>query len=436
MSDEYINGLKNLLKIFLQSVPDFRTALIAHRSSLVTFWCAHRSSLIAQHFLVAIILSSFLSSALTLGGPAQLPISLRWVSDSTAPGKAIVEVTGLSADSLQTLARWKPAQWQQVFSVHAGGSPTAIDPSLPAMLGAYRISSDVVRFEPQFPLEPGLVYRAVFRPDRLPGKNKQTELLTAEFRLPPRDNTPTTIVSQIYPSGDVLPENLLKFYIHFSAPMSRGRIYDHITLREKSGGKAIELPFLEIDEELWDPAMQRLTLFIDPGRIKRGVRPLEEIGPALEEGKSYTLIIGREWRDGAGKPLREAFEKQFYVGPPDREPLAPDTWKINPPAAETREALALIFPEPLDQALALRLIQVTDERGNPLKGTASIENRERLWRFIPLNSWRRGSYRIVVQTTIEDLAGNNIGKPFEVDLFEGVQRKLTAASVKLSFQIR
>jgi hypothetical protein len=304
------------------------------------------------------------------------------------------------------------------------------------MLGAYRISSDVVRFEPQFPLEPGLVYRAVFRPDRLPGKSKQTELLTAEFRRPPRDNTPTTVVSQIYPSGDVLPENLLKFYIHFSAPMSRGRIYDHITLREKSSGKAIELPFLEIDEELWDPAMQRLTLFIDPGRIKRGVRPLEEIGPALEEGKSYTLIIDREWRDGAGKLLRETFEKQFYVGPPDREPLAPDTWRINPPAAETREALALIFPEPLDQALALRLIQVTDERGNPIKGSASVENRERLWRFIPLTTWRRGSYRIVVQTTIEDLAGNNIGKSFEVDLFEGVQRQLTAASVKLSFQIR
>ena len=34
--------------------------------------------------------------------------------------------------------------------------------------------------------------------------------------------------------------------------------------------EAIELPFLEIDEELWDPAMMRLTLFIDPGRIKRG----------------------------------------------------------------------------------------------------------------------------------------------------------------------
>jgi hypothetical protein len=389
------------------------------------------SALSTQHYFALITLISFPLFAGAAPPQSDTPpaISLHWVSETATPHKAVLEVRGLSADSLRSLARWKPAQWQQLLSVYAG------DSSLPPMVGAYRVLTDVVRFEPQFPLEPGLAYRAVLRPDRLPGNSKQTEI-TAEYRLPPRDNTPTTVVSQIYPSGDVLPENLLKFYIHFSAPMSRGRIYDHITLREKSSGKAIELPFLEIDEELWDPAMQRLTLFIDPGRIKRGVRPLEEIGPALEEGKSYTLIIDRDWRDSAGRPLRATFEKDFWVGPPDREPLTPDAWKINPPAAETREAHARNNTETLDQALALRLIQVTDERGNPIKGSASLENRERLWRFIPLGPWRRGSYRIVVQTTIEDLAGNNIGKSFEVDLFEGVQRKLTAASVKLTFQIR
>lgn len=46
--------------------------------------------------------------------------------------------------------------------------------------------------------------------------------------------------------------------------------------------------------------MTRLTLIIDPGRIKRGARPLEELGPALKAGKKYTLAIGREWRDGRG----------------------------------------------------------------------------------------------------------------------------------------
>ena len=67
--------------------------------------------------------------------------------------------------------------------------------------------------------------------------------------------------------------------------MQRGHVYDHIHLLGEAG-KPVELPFLELDEELWDPEMTRLTIFIDPGRIKRGVRPLEEIGPALEAGKN------------------------------------------------------------------------------------------------------------------------------------------------------
>ena len=92
--------------------------------------------------------------------------------------------------------------------------------------------------------------------------------------------------------------------------MQRGNIYEHIHLCD-SNGKPIELPFLEIDEELWDTTMTRLTLFIDPGRIKRGVLPLEEIGPSLEAGKRYTLVINREWKDGVGNRLKEEFQKKF-----------------------------------------------------------------------------------------------------------------------------
>ncbi|MEK7781574.1 MAG: hypothetical protein AAB370_08770 [Verrucomicrobiota bacterium] len=38
--------------------------------------------------------------------------------------------------------------------------------------------------------------------------------------------------------------------------------------------------------------------------------------------------------------------------------------------------------------------------------------------------------------TIEDLAGNNIGKTFEEDLREGAQRSFTNQVVKLSFEVR
>jgi hypothetical protein len=161
-----------------------------------------------------------------------------------------------------------------------------------------------------------------------------------------------------------------------------------------------------------------------------------EVGPALEAGKSYTLVISAKLKDGSGNPLQEAFQKAFKVGPADRDPPDPLTWKIQSPQAGTLEALAVAFTESMDHALALRLIGVIAETGEKIVGAVTIEDRERRWLFTPSSPWRRGSYKLVVPTTLEDLAGNNIGKPFDVDLFEDLQRELTTATVELPFTIR
>ena len=370
-------------------------------------------------------------------GPPR-PFSVHWVPDPADTSRVVVEVSGLSAAALLRLREsdWGPAQWQMLLAVYAESGVLRPHPDLPPMLGTYRVPSAVLRFEPQFPLEPGVAYRAVFRPDQLPGEGGSGgPSVTAVFQVPRRLAVPTTAVSQVYPSAAVLPENLLKFYVHFSAPMRRGGIYDHIHLRDRAG-QEVELPFLQIAEELWDPAMTRLTLFIDPGRIKRGVLPLEEVGPALEAGKSYTLVIDRAWRDGVGNPLKETFRKAFRVGPPDRDPPDPARWKVRPPKPGTRAPLAVTFPGPLDHALAQRLIQVADASGRPVAGRVALEDQERRWTFTPRGPWRRGAYKLVIQTTLEDLAGNNIDKPFEVDRFEGVQRRLTGDAVSRPFEVR
>lgn len=65
-----------------------------------------------------------------------------------------------------------------------------------------------------------------------------------------------------------------------------------------------------------------------------------------------------------------------------------------------------------------------------------MEDQERRWIFTPDTVWRRGRYQLIIHTTLEDLAGNNIGKPFEVDLFEGAGRRLSTTTVKLSFEIQ
>ncbi|HEY8461417.1 MAG TPA: Ig-like domain-containing protein [Blastocatellia bacterium] len=383
--------------------------------------------------LLCFLVPSFLGDGKNAAAQDQVYIS--WTPDPANPYRVVVEARGLSAAAINRLRRSKPspAEWRLLFSVYVAQGGTSGAPDLPPMAGTYRVESDALRFEPQFPLEPGLEYRAVFRPDRMPG-GSDAQPVTSVFRPPPRSASPATTVSHIYPSAASLPENLLKFYIHFTAPMSRGNVYDHIHLRDESG-KDVELPFLEIDEELWDATMTRLTLIIDPGRIKRGVRPLEEVGPALKAGKSYTLVIGREWRDGAGIPLKESFQKKFKVAPPDREPPDPARWRIEAPQAGSRDPLAVVFPEPMDHALARRLIRVAGEQGGLVEGAVLLEDEERRWIFTPDTVWRRGRYQIIIQTTLEDLAGNNIGKPFEVDLFEGVGRRLSATTVKLPFEI-
>ncbi len=304
------------------------------------------------------------------------------------------------------------------------------------MVGAYRVLGRVLRFEPKFSLQPGVSYRAVFYPANLPGRSPITSgPVTAILQKQVTGPSHATSVLKIYPTAEVVPENLLKFYVYFSAPMSRGRIYDHITLRDEFG-KTIDLPFLEIDEELWDPEMKRVTLFIDPGRIKRGVTPLEEVGPALEEGKGYTLVLGRGLRDGKGNPLKEEFEKRFTVGPADRTPLDPALWRIDPPRSETSDALRVEFREPLDHALALRMFHVTSASGQIVDGHAALFDNERHWSFAPTRRWSRGTYHLVVQTTIEDLAGNNIGKAFDVDLFDGIQKTLKSETIRVLFEVR
>jgi hypothetical protein len=198
----------------------------------------------------------------------------------------------------------------------------------------------------------------------------------------------------------------------------------------------VDLPFLEIDEELWNPEMTRLTLFIDPGRIKRGVQPLEEIGPALEEGKHYTLEIDAAWHDSAGLPLRENFRKAFRVGAPDREPPAPATWKIRSPKAGSRDALTVTFPNRWIKPSPCASSAWRMQRADWWKAQARCRTMSNAGASRRREPWNAGPHQLQVQNTIEDLAGNNIGKAFEVDLFEGVQRRFTNAVVKLSFDVR
>ncbi|HMJ91490.1 MAG TPA: hypothetical protein VK530_16830, partial [Candidatus Acidoferrum sp.] len=110
--------------------------------------------------------------------------------------------------------------------------------------------------------------------------------------------------------------------------------------------------------------------------------------------------------------------------------------KISAPRAITREPLVVAFPESMDHALAQRVIRVANGSGALVDGKIALEDQERRWSFTPGENWRTGAHAVLVQTTIEDLAGNNIGKRFEVDLFEPVTRRFTNATARIAFEVR
>lgn len=387
---------------------------------------ARPSSALALLLLAAGLLPSVVQAAPPQGGPS---IQLQRGKDTDA-----FLVTGLAPAVLDTLRKQAPdaEAWPQVFAVYVARG-NEVPTGQPPVLGSYRVTGDTLRFEPRFPLQPGVRYRALLHVARLPGATAGPAL-SADFALPKAPAVATTVVEQVYPSADRLPENLLKFYLHFSAPMSRGQAYRHVHLLD-AAGKEVELAFLELGEELWDPQGKRLTLLFDPGRIKRGLKPREEVGPSLEEGKSYTLVIDRGWEDVAGNPLRETFRKPFQVGPPDEQQPDPKTWKLEPPRASTRQPLQVTFPEPLDHALLGGAFQVRDGEGGIVPGTVAIAGKETIWRFTPTRPWQAGSYQLVVSTALEDLGANSIERPFELDIFRPIQRQLTSKTVELPFTV-
>ncbi|MDP3071539.1 MAG: hypothetical protein Q8N18_14715 [Opitutaceae bacterium] len=358
--------------------------------------------------------------------PAAEAPALHWLRSAAPP---VVEAVGVPAETLRRLgpAPVDDAVWPSILAVYA---EQAGETATPPMAGTWSMASGRLRFEPRFPPVRGVRYRAELR---LPGAAP----VLAFFTLPADTMTPTTAVERVFPSAAMLPENQLKFYVQFSAPMSRGGTYGQVQIRD-AAGRVIELPFLELDEELWDPSMTRLTLLIDPGRIKRGVKPLEDIGPVFEEGNSYSLVVGADCRDAEGRPLRAAFEKTFRIAAADRTPPDPLRWTISAPAAGTRTTLAVEFGEPLEQALALRLIRVVGLKGGrrALAGEATLTHEERGWRFSPEQPWTRGRHALEIETTIEDLAGNNVGKPFDVDLFEKVDRRDEVRRVTVEFEVK
>ncbi len=290
------------------------------------------------------------------------------------------------------------------FQLYILGQTGELRSDQTAISGSYQADNGKLIFQPAFPFLKGKTYRAQFQLGK--------DLITRDFYIP-NNNRPRVEVSEIYPSAGELPLNVLKFYIQFTDSMSRGFAYDNIHF-VAADGDTLEDAYLELEEELWSPDMKRFTLLLDPGRIKRGLKSLEDLGYVFKHNQRYSLVVNKNWHDAHDMPMSNGFEKQFKTaGLYESYQGSLSLGRI--PKAGTTDPVSLKSSYPNDYALLQRVIHIMDKQGNEMEGSIEITKNETLWKFTPVKSWTSENYQVRIESILEDVTGNNMTNPFDVD---------------------
>jgi hypothetical protein len=184
----------------------------------------------------------------------------------------------------------------------------------------------------------------------------------------------------IHPDVGALPANGLRFTFEWSEAMQLGP--HRVVFRDASG---VASPGA-VPRLAWDRDLRVAT--VEPAGLRVGER--------------YVLVVdGFTSADGG---VAAKVERPFLVGPPDRAaPSAVDVQLPGRPPAGSREALRLVFPEPLD-ARSLTSFAVLVE-GRPWDGTFRLEAGDATVRFVPAQPWTDAPVYLSMSAGIRDLAG-------------------------------
>ncbi len=291
-----------------------------------------------------------------------------------------------------------------------------------SVLGEFKMYDAEVVFEPLVPFTRGLRYQVLL--DGAP---------LAEIEIPKGEFARPELLS-IYPTQDTLPENLLKMYFHFSQAMVEGRSLPNIAL-VMNGRDTMKGTFLDLKPELWNADGTVLTLWLDPGRIKRDLIPNKTLGAPLHAQQKYTLHVTDSWNSRNDLPLIKGYAKTFVATSRDNNSPDLTQWTIIAPLSETKQPLEIQFHESLDYYLLNEGLKVADSTGGFVTGSGQISNEEKTFKFYPDNPWDRGDYTLQIESRLEDLAGNNLNRPFDREVESKTPKKDLEIFAK-EFQIR
>ena len=213
----------------------------------------------------------------------------------------------------------------------------------------------------------------------------------------------------ISPQAKVLPANTLRFYLHFPRSGEAHFDRDQLWLLNEEE-QAVPDPFLVLPQELWSVDGRRLTVLMEPGRIKRGLGADPSHEPALAAGRTYSLAV---------TALGQTARHTFRVSDPVLEAVDETRWRLVSPAAGSLDPAVVHFDRVMDAALCEDEIAVLTPSGEVAATRVSLAPDGTAARLIPSYPWRTGVHRLVASERLEDVCGNRLGEALDHDLGAG-----------------
>lgn len=272
-------------------------------------------------------------------------------------------------------------------TVHLGESP---------MFGVMAMDHGYHVFRPSFPFTPGLDYEA------------RADECVVRFSLPAASVPPADIL-HIRPRAPELPANTLRFYVSFSVPMAEGAGLSHVRLEDLDAGAEVTGVFFDARQELWSADRRRVTLLLDPGRVKSGLQAHTMLGRALQAGRRYRLHVLASWPTLDGRPIARSVHHDFRVTEPTMVALQPESWR----AARLGEHMVLDFGHPVDHVSVGRYLALVQASGAVVPGTWTLHDEAQRGSFTPLDEWPAGELALRVHQRFEDVAGNTVDAAFD-----------------------
>lgn len=265
-----------------------------------------------------------------------------------------------------------------------------------AIWGEFRTKKDTLFFKPRISFVAGIDFDLI---------SINTNETLASFSVK-ESKAPLSYIKSIFPTGDTLPQNTLKFYIKFSNPMQKGVAHRYIKLRNVTTGSIDNRAFHQMKYELWDDKGKTLTIYLDPSRTKSGLVLNRSLGLPLKLDMQYELLVSSEWKDIYGNNL-EGFVRSFSVSSSVHQILDENEIKIT----SVESGIAIDFGRSINFHQLESEVQVLYNE-KIQRGNWNVSSNETYF-FLVNEPLKAGDYTFNISSELEDISGNTFRKTFE-----------------------